>query len=143
MKKIIPVLVAFAAVYFYSSSPDGSQAQFAPTNQPSSDSRPAATTLVSGAQAKGTGIVVRLLSDDNDGSRHQRFILRLDSGRTLLIAHNIDLAPRISGLREGDTVEFNGEFESNSQGGVIHWTHRDPNGGHVDGWLKHKGRTYQ
>jgi hypothetical protein len=86
---------------------------------------------------------VRILPDDNDGSRHQRFILELDSGQALLIAHNIDLAPRINDLDKGDTVAFYGEYEWNSKGGVIHWTHNDPNYRHIDGWLKHRGRTYQ
>ena len=43
----------------------------------------------------------------------------------------------------GQMINFNGVYESNSKGGVIHWTHHDPNGSHIDGWLKHKGRTYQ
>ncbi|WP_394170306.1 DUF3465 domain-containing protein [Saccharospirillum alexandrii] len=94
-------------------------------------------------QVQGDGQVIRILPDDNDGSRHQRFILRLDSNQTLLIAHNIDLAPRITALAVGDTVAFFGEYEWNSQGGVLHWTHHDPNGRHADGWLKHQGRTYQ
>ena len=94
-------------------------------------------------QVGGTGTVVRTLSDDTEGSQHQRFILKLASGQTLLIAHNIDLAPRISSLREGDSVEFYGEYEWNSKGGVLHWTHHDPRGIHVDGWLKHNGSTYQ
>ena len=94
-------------------------------------------------QVEGAGEVVKILADDNDGSRHQRFILRLDSGQTLLIAHNIDLAPRISSLQNGDLVDFYGEYEWNSKGGVIHWTHLDPQGRHVAGWLKHNGRTYQ
>ena len=97
----------------------------------------------SGQQVRGSGTVTRILSDDNDGSRHQRFILKLSNGRTLLIAHNIDLAPRISSLRTGDTVSFHGEYEANPQGGVIHWTHSDPRGRHVAGWLEHKGRRYQ
>ena len=94
-------------------------------------------------QVGGSGEVVRILSDDVDGSRHQRFILRLGSGQTLLIAHNIDLAPRVSGLSKGDLVDFYGEYEWNDRGGVIHWTHHDPQGRHVAGWLKHQGRTYQ
>ena len=84
-----------------------------------------------------------ILSDDNDGSRHQRFILRLDSGQTLLIAHNIDLAPRVSSLSEGDGIAFYGVYEWNPKGGVIHWTHHDPNNHHVTGWLQHNGKTYQ
>jgi hypothetical protein len=94
-------------------------------------------------QVRGTGQVSRILSDDYDGSRHQRFILRMDSGQTVLVAHNIDLAPRIDSLRTGDSVEFYGEYEWNSKGGVVHWTHHDPRGAHAGGWLKHDGRTYE
>jgi hypothetical protein len=97
----------------------------------------------SGVQVSGKGVATRILSDDSDGSRHQRFILKLPSGQTLLVAHNIDLAPRISSLREGDSVEFNGVYEWNSKGGIIHWTHHDPEGRHEAGWLKHNGKTYQ
>jgi Protein of unknown function (DUF3465) len=94
-------------------------------------------------QVEGEGVVSRILSDDLNGSRHQRFIVRLGTGQTVLITHNIDLAPRIDGLREGDMVAFNGEYVWNAEGGVIHWTHHDPQGRHVTGWIKHKGRTYQ
>ena len=94
-------------------------------------------------QVIGSGTVIKLLPDDNKGSRHQRFVLRLHSGRTLLVSHNIDLAPRIDSLQVGDTVEFNGEYEWNAKGGVLHWTHYDPQGRHEAGWLKHRDRVYQ
>lgn len=97
----------------------------------------------SNLQVSGSGVVVKLLRDDLDGSRHQRFILRLSSGITILIAHNIDLAPRIPSLREGDSVRFYGEYEWNDKGGVVHWTHDDPQGRHSDGWLEHNSRRYQ
>jgi hypothetical protein len=115
-----------------------------PTSYVATETQPQASQQWrSGQQVEGQGTVGRILSDDNDGSRHQRFILRLSSGQTLLVAHNIELAPRISSLREGDTVSFYGEYESNDKGGVIHWTHHDPQGWHVDGWLEHKGQRYQ
>ena len=95
------------------------------------------------AQVTGEGAVIRLLSDDLNGSRHQRFIVELASGQTLLISHNIDLAPRIDGLEVGDSVRFNGEYVWNEKGGVVHWTHRDPRGRHVAGWVVHNGKTYQ
>ncbi|MGB5452500.1 MAG: DUF3465 domain-containing protein [Sedimenticolaceae bacterium] len=97
----------------------------------------------SDVQVRSQGTVKKVLRDDLDGSRHQRFLLGLDNGQTLLIAHNIDLAPRVDDLHEGDSVEFYGEYEWNNKGGVVHWTHRDPGGRHADGWLKHQGRTYQ
>jgi hypothetical protein len=86
---------------------------------------------------------MKLLPDDNIGSRHQKFIIKLSSGQTLLMAHNIDLAHRIGSLREGDSVQFYGEYEWNNKGGVIHWTHRDPSGSHVAGWLQHQGKRYE
>ena len=96
-----------------------------------------------GKIVESVGIVERLLPDDNEGSRHQRFILKMDSGQTLLIAHNIDLALRINGLQRGDEVKFRGQYELNDRGGVVHWTHDDPRGNHPAGWLEHNGKRYQ
>jgi len=79
-------------------------------------------------QVRGSGKVYRVLPDDNQGSRHQKFILRLRNQQTILIAHNIDLAPRIHKLKVGDTVKFYGEYEWSNRGGVVHWTHNDPQG---------------
>lgn len=97
----------------------------------------------SGVQVEGEGVVTRVLGDDIEGNRHQRFIVRLASGQTVLIAHNIDVAPRVAGLKEGDSVRFYGQYEWNEKGGTVHWTHRDLKGKHVAGWVKHNGRTYQ
>lgn len=94
-------------------------------------------------QVSGEGVVVKILPDDEKGSRHQRFVLEMSSGLTILVAHNIDLAPRIGTLKVGDRVEFNGEYEWTSQGGVIHWTHHDPKGRHKWGWLKHDDELYR
>ena len=91
----------------------------------------------------GTGRVVRLLADDNKGSRHQRFLVEIEGGQTLLFAHNIDLALRIDTLKVGDKIEFRGEYSYNPKGGVVHWTHLDPRYQHEAGWIKHNGTTYQ
>lgn len=98
---------------------------------------------ISNLQVLVSGQVTSVLSDDNNGSRHQRFIIRLANGQTLLVAHNIDLAPRVSGLQIGDTVYIHGEYEWNDRGGVIHWTHHDPNGQHPGGWIDHNGQRFQ
>ena len=90
----------------------------------------------------GGGQVVKLLADDNEGSRHQRFLVRLAGGEAVLVAHNVDVGRRVEPLRVGDGVEFSGEFEWNDLGGVVHWTHHDPIGRHPDGWVKANGKMY-
>ena len=157
-KKIIPIIVFLLAAYLYLQ--EGNY-QLAPDSQTSPGSistehkaqqqqqTPNNSVLLayqnkrSDVQVKGSGRVIRLLADDLEGSRHQKFILRVADSLTVLMSHNIDLAPRINNLNKGDTVEFNGEYEWTNKGGVIHWTHHDPAGRHEDGWLKHKGRLYQ
>lgn len=98
---------------------------------------------VSNIQVLVLGRVISILPDDTNGDRHQRFIVRLSNSQTLLIAHNIDIAPRVSGLRVGDQVYVYGEYEWNSQGGVIHWTHHDPNGQRMGGWIQLNGTVFR
>lgn len=163
MKKLFPFIVAFIVAYYIyeqtafddevtdSTTADVESANFGVQESEIALRRESSDRLLERAyqdrknsyQVQGAGNVIRILSDDNDGSRHQRFVLQLDSGQSLMIAHNIDLAPRIEALREGDRVSFYGEYEWNERGGVIHWTHHDPEGRHVAGWLEKDGRRYQ
>ncbi len=94
---------------------------------------------------EGEGEVIKLLKDDTYGSQHQRFLVKLSmrEKQTLLFAHNIDLAPRINSLQVGDTITFKGEYEYNPKGGVVHWTHHDPDGDIDGGWIKHEGKVYE
>jgi hypothetical protein len=102
----------------------------------------AAAEMISGVMIDTAGRVSRVMSDDNEGSRHQRFILELVSGHTVLVTHNIDLAKRIP-LAAGDRVVIRGQYEWNDRGGVLHWTHHDPASRHEGGWIDHKGQRYQ
>ena len=143
LKKVLIAIMALIGAYY-------AFEQSSHVSQRSPASQPANAELIraigerrTGYQVRGSGTVARLLSDDNDGSRHQRFILELDSGQTLLVAHNIDLAPRVDGLRLGDTVSFFGEYEWNDRGGLIHWTHHDPRAEHIEGWIEHSGKRYK
>lgn len=96
-----------------------------------------------GRMVQVSGEVERTLADDRDGSRHQRFIIRLPSGQTLLVSHNIDLAPRLDGLSRGDSLRLYGQYEWNDRGGVVHWTHHDPDGDHPGGYIEWRGRRYE
>jgi hypothetical protein len=145
-EKLLPVLILGAIGWGWLawSSRQEPVAPAAPASTAVEASAPAAAAQFrSGEQLEASGVVERVLADDNDGSRHQRFIVRLASGQTLLIAHNIDLAPRVAGLASGDTVTFSGVYEPNDKGGVVHWTHHDPAGRHTAGWIEHKGQRYQ
>lgn len=107
---------------------------------------PAAEAFARGARGEWMhveGVVDRLLADDNDGSRHQRFILRTSERHTVLVAHNIDLAPRLEGLREGEVLSLRGEYEWNDRGGLIHWTHHDPQRRLRGGYIDRQGRRYE
>jgi hypothetical protein len=144
MKKILIALLIGLGIYgFIKNNPNIS---YSFTNETVASDQLITTAFQnqqSNLQVEGSGVVTHILPDDNKGSRHQKFIIRLSSGQTVLIAHNIDLAARVNSIKEGDTVEFHGEYEWNSKGGVVHWTHHDPNARHEDGWLKHNDRIYK
>jgi hypothetical protein len=83
--------------------------------------------------------VINILSDDRQGDKHQRLILKVGK-HTLLLAHNIDLAPRVP-VKKGETIQVKGEYEWNEKGGVIHWTHRS-NNNHANGWIMYNNKKY-
>lgn len=90
-----------------------------------------------------TGIIVKCLPDDNEGSRHQRLLVEVDrTDITIKLAHNIDLAPYIK-CREGDRIKFKGEYEYNELGGAVHWTHHDPKQWREGGWVEVDGQRYE
>ncbi|MEM8737616.1 MAG: DUF3465 domain-containing protein [Planctomycetota bacterium] len=100
-------------------------------------------TRRSDAIVTDAGVIVKVLPDDNEGSRHQRFLLDVDhTDITIKIAHNIDLAPRVP-ARQGDRLTFKGEYEYNDLGGALHWTHHDPKQWREGGWIDHHGQRYQ
>ena len=148
MKKLIPIIAVLGLAwggYHWRSRIDHA-APGASVEAHSADDRTLASAISShqsNVAVHGYGVVTRLLPDDTNGIRHQRFIIQLDSGLTLLVAHNINRAHRVDVLKVGDRIEFKGEYEWNPQGGVVHWTHRDPTGRHPPGWLKCNGVTFQ
>lgn len=97
----------------------------------------------SGAEVTAEGSVIRLLSDDTGPTgTHQRFVIRLAGAtQTVLVTNNIEVGKRVP-LATGDDVIVHGEYVWNDEGGLIHFTHHDPDHSHEDGWIEWKGVRY-
>lgn len=96
----------------------------------------------SGVWVEATGLVRKVLGEDDHGDPHQRFIVQLDREHSVLIAHNVAIARPVP-ARAGDAIVVRGRYEWNAEGGVVHWTHHDPNARHEGGWIRHDGQTYR
>lgn len=99
--------------------------------------------LRDGQFGKGRGHVIRIFDDSHDNGHFQLFNIRLESGESILVKHNIDIAPRIKNLHVGDAIEFYGLYERHIKRSVITSTHHDPEHQGKDGWIKHAGKVYQ
>ena len=96
----------------------------------------------SGEWVEATGLVHKVLGTDDHGDPHQRFIIRLDRDHSVLIAHNVAIADPVP-ARAGDTIVVRGRYEWNEEGGVVHWTHRDPDGRREGGWIRMGEKTFR
>lgn len=86
--------------------------------------------------------VRKLLPDDTKGLPHQQFLLQLDNGSTVKVAHDTKYAPAVP-ISEGDMLTIKGEYIWNNRGGVVHWTHRSDTPRHEGGYIDYKGQRYQ
>jgi hypothetical protein len=150
MKKLFLILLAiFLALSFVAChSPNNAQLLEASAVSSAANMDAGAIVEAYGAhrnlpQVQGSGIVVKVLKDDTNGLQHQKFLLKVSDNITILIAHNIDLAPRVVDIQVGDVVAFKGEYIYTPKGGTVHWTHKDPRGNHAAGWLEHKAKKYE
>ena len=97
-------------------------------------------------QVQGCGTIIKALADDNEGSRHQKILIELTGvtpKQTLLLVHNIDLAPHVADVAKGTLLSFYGEYVYNDKGGLVHWTHHDPVARHQGGWIDSNGVRYE
>lgn len=150
MKKLFLILLAICLVLSFAACHAPNNAQQLETLAVSSAANMDAGAILEayGAhrnlpQVQGSGIVVKVLKDDTNGLQHQKFLLKVSDNITILIAHNIDLAPRVVDIQEGDVVGFKGEYIYTPKGGTVHWTHKDPRGNHAAGWLEYNGKKYE
>ena len=99
----------------------------------------------SGAEVVASGSVIEVLSaQGGPSSNHEGFLMRLNGSCDLLVRVETDtaLTGRVP-LQSGEKVEVKGEYEYDLTGGVIHWTHHDPDGRHDNGYVVAGNRTYQ
>ena len=97
----------------------------------------------SNVEVTADGTIVRLLADRSSSTGvHEQFIVKLSSGDlTVEVEHNISIGARAP-VQEGDHVVVHGEYIWNGQGGLIHFTHHDPQGTHQNGYIVDNGKTY-
>lgn len=86
--------------------------------------------------------VKRLLPDDTKGLPHQRFLLEIENGSTVLVAHDTKYAPKVP-IQVGDILVIKGEYIWNRKGGIVHWTHRSDTPKHEGGYIEFDGQRYQ
>ncbi|HET7813972.1 MAG TPA: DUF3465 domain-containing protein [Candidatus Baltobacteraceae bacterium] len=97
-----------------------------------------------------SGQVVRVLGARRSRSgEHEGFVFRTPScsperrpcpPSDVKVEVNEDITGPMQ-VAEGDAVTVRGQYECND--GVVHWTHRDPRGRHVDGFVDVNGVRYQ
>ncbi len=112
----------------------------------------AAKNQKAGITVQHWGTVTKLVDDHADGSGGgvgdgsdgtlQKFVVTLENGHVLLMAHDTAIAPRIP-LVVDDVVEFRGRYDWNALGGLVYFTHHDPEMVRDDGWIRYKGKVYR
>lgn len=89
-----------------------------------------------------TAPVKKMLKYDDRGLPHEKFLLSLSNGATILVAHNTKMAPYVP-IQAGDLVTVHGEFIWNAKGGLIHWTHHSDSQSHEGGYIDFNGKRYE
>lgn len=95
----------------------------------------------SGVMVEVTGRVVRILIDDTDDLQVQKFVIRLQNGRSVLVFYNFHSGDPVP-VSINHEVIVRGEYSWTESGGLIQWTRRDYSTERRHGWIEHLGRKY-
>ncbi|MDE2483427.1 MAG: DUF3465 domain-containing protein [bacterium] len=102
-------------------------------------------TQRSGDEVIATGHVIDVLGERAGRSgEHEGYLVKLDGNCDLLV--KVETNTTITGpiaLRPKERVVVKGVYIYNPLGGLIHWTHHDPRGRHVGGYVTAGGTSYQ
>lgn len=99
----------------------------------------------SGQEVLAQGNVAAILGTrEGPSGEHEGFLLQLtgDCDLVVRVETNVDLTGPVP-LRAGEAAIVKGQYEYTVMGGVIHWTHHDPAGRHVAGYVQAGGKVYQ
>jgi hypothetical protein len=94
----------------------------------------------SSVEVAASGKVAQLLGTySSPTGQHEGFTLR-SKALTIRIEDNVSITGSIP-LTKGEPVTLQGVYECND--GVIHWTHHDPRGRHMGGYIEAGGKIYR
>lgn len=89
-----------------------------------------------------TAPIKKLLREEDYREPHQRFLLILSNGTTVLVANDLKYGT-FAPVQEGNVVRIHGEYIWNEKGGVLHWTHKSDEPNHESGYIDFNGMRYQ
>jgi len=95
-----------------------------------------------GVWVSGHGTVKQLVGDETvAGERHQRIVVDVGEVFDLIVRHSVEASERVP-VVQGDTIAFQGRYEFNGRGGVLGFTHHDPEEPGGGGWVRYQGNVY-
>jgi hypothetical protein len=86
--------------------------------------------------------VVKILPDDTQGRKHQKWIFALDNGRQVMAVYNSDFSDERIPVQVGQKMSLGGQFIWDRGGGLLHWLHADPKNRRPDGYVEIGGVVY-
>ena len=95
----------------------------------------------SGMMAEVQGQVTRLIMDEEESARVQKFVICAISGQSRLVTHDLSRSDRVP-VAIGDKVMVRGEYVWSEPGGTLICPTRDNGSGGRNGWIEHKGERY-
>lgn len=140
---LLAVALLAAAVWYLRSSPHGESVASARKFIDAGCAAPYGLFIrhESGQWITVAGRFDRRYPDANGRLTHQRFVMSCANGLHLLVVNDVSIGMRVPFVRLARVV-VRGQYEWDSQGGLLHFTHRSDSGG-VGGWILVKSHIYQ
>ncbi|MBX3019076.1 MAG: DUF3465 domain-containing protein [Bdellovibrionaceae bacterium] len=86
--------------------------------------------------------VTKLMPDDTQGSRHQRFYAKLSDASEVYIVYSLEYGRVRVPVTVGSRIGVGGEYRWTKFGGLLHWVHEDHRDQRPDGYVEVRGVRY-